>query len=66
MKKDFDDAMKNVLGRIRANNTGADARDFTQAAYNLAQARNVYFGTEAKQEQEEEPKTQKKSGASAS
>jgi len=65
MNKEFDDAMKTVLGRIRVNNTGADARDFTQAAYNLAQARSVYFGTEVKQEQEEKPKTQK-SGASAS
>ena len=53
MNKEFDDAMKTVLGRIRVNNTGADARDFTQAAYNLAQARSVYFGTEVKQEQEE-------------
>lgn len=61
MQELFEEAMKVVLGRIRPNNTGDDALKFTQAAYNLAQARNAFVTTRTNQE----PTTNNKSGAGA-
>ena len=59
MNKEFDDAMKTVLGRIRVNNTGGRCWEILLKAAHNFMARSVYFGTEVKQEQEEKPKTQK-------
>ena len=56
----FEDKMKVVLNLIRTNNTADDALKITQAAYNLAQARNTFAVLT------QEPKTPKKPGASAS
>ena len=58
MNELFEDRMKVVLNLIRTNSTAEDAQKITQAAYNLAQARNT-FALAPEQEQ----KTQKKSGS---
>ena len=56
----FEDRMKLVLNLLRTNNIADDAMKITQAAYNLAQARNTFSVLT------QEPKTPKKPGASAS
>lgn len=61
MQELFEEKMKIVLGLIRVNNTAEDAQKITQAALNLAHARN-YFLLNPPQE---EPKTPKKQGPSA-
>lgn len=55
----FEDKMKVVLNLIRTNNTADDALKITQAAYNLAQARNTFAVLT------QEPKTPKKQGPNA-
>lgn len=42
MNELFEEKMKIVLNLIRTNNTSDEALKVTQAAYNLAQARNSF------------------------
>lgn len=66
MKELFEEKMKVVLNLIRTNSTGDDAMKITQAACNLAQARNAFVSEAERAEQEPETytgnKTVKKSG----
>lgn len=58
MNELFEEKMKIVLNLIRTNNSADEALKITQAADNLARARNT-FAVDA------EPKTTKKTGAGA-
>lgn len=59
MQELFEDKMKIVLNLIRTNSTADDAQKITQAALNLAHARNYFLLNQP----QEEPKTPKKQGA---
>lgn len=65
MNELFEEKMKVVLNLIRTNNSADDALKITQAAYNLAQARNNY-NLWSPDPIPQELKTTKKQGAGAS
>lgn len=56
MNELFEEKMKIVLNLIRTNNTADDVMKITQAAWNLANARNYFL---VSQSPEAEPKTKK-------
>jgi hypothetical protein len=60
MNEMFEEKMKVVLNLIRTNNTGDEALKISQAALNLAHARNTFQAQE-----QTELKTTKKQGAGA-
>ncbi len=57
MKELFEEKMKVVLNLIRVNSTGDDAMKITQAACNLAQARNTFNLMPETPKTEQEPET---------
>lgn len=56
----FEEKMKVVLNLIRTNNTADEALKITQAALNLAQARNTSAGMKETKKKETEPDIPKK------
>lgn len=56
----FEEKMEVVLKLIRVNSTADEALKVTQAALNLAQARNTFAGLKEAKKKEQEPDTPKK------